>query len=328
MRATKGQALFTFPQSVGIAGGRPSSSYYFVAYQANSLFYLDPHLTRPAVPLRTPPASASRTNQIPTKPEHSPRAAQVPDGPSQPEVSNDDLNTMDPMARSDLSVVEDAIVVDPSEAPSYTLGVVNVDDLSDGEDSDSAQLSATRPEDAAETALHRTPSAEQSTQTIEQSILRKTTDSGQIDVFGATGPTQTGTRTGSPDVAMHFEASQDLTAAAHWYAEAYPDAQLRTFHCERVKKMPMSGLDPSMLLGFLVQDEADFEDFCDRVAKVSLGAVYLTWLTFSFRRRSSLCRTSPRRGTTILTQVSNRYLSRILTTVTVWATRRSHWMTP
>src|SRR5882762_2233004 len=49
------QALYTFPQSVGIAGGRPSSSYYFVGSQADNLFYLDPHYARPAIPLRPPP---------------------------------------------------------------------------------------------------------------------------------------------------------------------------------------------------------------------------------------------------------------------------------
>ncbi|KAJ7712218.1 hypothetical protein B0H16DRAFT_1625925 [Mycena metata] len=32
--------LYTFPQSVGIAGGRPSSSYYFVGAQGDGLFYL------------------------------------------------------------------------------------------------------------------------------------------------------------------------------------------------------------------------------------------------------------------------------------------------
>jgi Peptidase family C54 len=48
------QTLYTFPQSVGIASGRPSS-YYFVGSQADSLFYLDPHHARPAVPLRPPP---------------------------------------------------------------------------------------------------------------------------------------------------------------------------------------------------------------------------------------------------------------------------------
>lgn len=39
------------PQSIGIAGGRPSSSHYFVGTQGEQLFYLDPHSTRPKLPL-------------------------------------------------------------------------------------------------------------------------------------------------------------------------------------------------------------------------------------------------------------------------------------
>ncbi|KAG9247490.1 putative cysteine protease atg4 [Calycina marina] len=38
------------PQSIGIAGGRPSSSHYFIGVQDADFFYLDPHQTRPALP--------------------------------------------------------------------------------------------------------------------------------------------------------------------------------------------------------------------------------------------------------------------------------------
>ncbi|KAK4216402.1 putative cysteine protease [Rhypophila decipiens] len=44
------------PQSIGIAGGRPSSSLYFVGVQGKWLFYLDPHHPRPALPYRANPA--------------------------------------------------------------------------------------------------------------------------------------------------------------------------------------------------------------------------------------------------------------------------------
>ncbi|KAJ7242641.1 hypothetical protein C8J57DRAFT_1367287 [Mycena rebaudengoi] len=44
--------LYTFPQSVGITCGRPTSSSYFVGVQGDGLFYLDPHHSRPAVSLR------------------------------------------------------------------------------------------------------------------------------------------------------------------------------------------------------------------------------------------------------------------------------------
>lgn len=62
----------------------------------------------------------------------------------------------------------------------------------------------------------------------------------------------------------------DRDPSLDWYASAYTEAQLRTFHCEKVKKIPLSGLDPSMLLGFLCRDEAEFEDFCERASRVSL----------------------------------------------------------
>ncbi|KAI4142961.1 MAG: hypothetical protein L6R39_004763 [Caloplaca ligustica] len=46
------KASLQLPQSVGIAGGRPSSSHYFVGVQGDNFFFLDPHQTRPALPRR------------------------------------------------------------------------------------------------------------------------------------------------------------------------------------------------------------------------------------------------------------------------------------
>jgi cysteine protease ATG4 len=47
------KALLELPQSIGIAGGRPSSSHYFVASQGDNLFYLDPHYPRPSLPFHS-----------------------------------------------------------------------------------------------------------------------------------------------------------------------------------------------------------------------------------------------------------------------------------
>ncbi|PWN21452.1 hypothetical protein BCV69DRAFT_282173 [Microstroma glucosiphilum] len=127
------KAIFAFPQSVGIAGGRPSSSYYFVGQQGDSLFYLDPHTVRPAVPYRHPPPN---------------------------------------------------------------VGVASSRDL-----------------------------------------------------------TPRGGERGQDT----FQDEDD------WWSSAYTDLELATFHCDRAKRMPMRSLDPSMLLGFLVKDEASLVDFTTRV---------------------------------------------------------------
>lgn len=49
-------ATLELPQCVGIAGGRPASSHYFIGHQGGqSFFYLDPHSTRSALPLDPTP---------------------------------------------------------------------------------------------------------------------------------------------------------------------------------------------------------------------------------------------------------------------------------
>ncbi|KAG6915803.1 hypothetical protein DXG01_009767 [Tephrocybe rancida] len=58
-----------------------------------------------------------------------------------------------------------------------------------------------------------------------------------------------------------------------FYVSAYPVVELRTFHCERVRKMPLSGLDPSMLIVFLCKDEADWEDFRRRLGSMGQESI-------------------------------------------------------
>ncbi|KAK4054231.1 Cysteine protease atg4 [Microbotryomycetes sp. JL201] len=148
--AVKG--IFQFPQSVGIAGGRPSSSYYFVGSQADSLYYIDPHHARPAIPRRP-----------------------VPD---------------------DLQAIDETVPISTRQEQANRDG----DHLAQGDD-----------------------------------------DRGLHELEG-------------------------------FYAKAYPDGELQTYHCDRVRKMPLSALDPSMLVGFLIKDEQDWDDFSYRVQHLSADA--------------------------------------------------------
>jgi cysteine protease ATG4 len=59
-----------------------------------------------------------------------------------------------------------------------------------------------------------------------------------------------------------------LDATQMHYVTSYSAAELRTFHCERVRNIPLSGLDPSILIGFLCKTEADWIDLRSRVAEV------------------------------------------------------------
>lgn len=132
------QHYFTLPQCVGIAGGRPSSSYYFVGAQANQLFYIDPHHTKPSV-------------KSVNVPEHLQRKAQ-----------------QEPLAR-------------------------------------------------------------------QGTIRSLSSDKADLD-----------------DLSLFF-------------ANAYGPKDLESFHCEKVRKMSLAALDPSMLVGLLCQSKEDWEDLCRRM---------------------------------------------------------------
>ncbi|KAJ6542257.1 hypothetical protein B0H10DRAFT_2448185 [Mycena sp. CBHHK59/15] len=180
------QLLYTFPQSVGIAGGRPSSSYYFVGVQGDGLFYLDPHHSRPAVPMRPAPSDTFAAGSFAAgSPAPSPMSSRA--GSMSPEFMHVNMHA-NARARS---------MSPDANAP------------------------------------------------MTEDELTLNTSTGLDSNTGGMGRSE----------------------EAH-YARAYTTAELRTFHCERVRKMPLSGLDPSMLIGFVCRDEAEWVDLRRRVAEL------------------------------------------------------------
>ncbi|KAG1736670.1 cysteine protease required for autophagy [Suillus paluster] len=199
------KALFTFPQSVGIAGGRPSSSYYFMGSQADNLFYLDPHHARTTVPIRPAPPHDFKREMTPDSGRPRTSHHRAPTSPSSVRTGSSTFSYHAPLSPSPLQ----------------------------------HQLSASS--NASGSSGSHPP--------------RWATASMSIPVGGSElDPRELST-----------ESASELDPVAEHYVTQYSASELRTFHCDRVRKIPLSGLDPSMLLGFLCKDEADWIDLRKRV---------------------------------------------------------------
>ncbi|EIN03481.1 hypothetical protein PUNSTDRAFT_56214 [Punctularia strigosozonata HHB-11173 SS5] len=228
--------LYTWPQSVGIAGGRPSSSYYFVGSQADSLFYLDPHHARPAIPLRPPPPM-SPPNEL-------------------AETSFDRAGT--------------AALGDDSDRDTSRVGRSKKDKGHKHSHSHSPSVRAAKSHSA---FYARAP--------VSASPLTHTFSSASGSSASSSSHGHARWRSSAPDSPSSFLSVSDLEPVVggpgfeeldpvqRHYVQAYSAAELRTFHCERVRKMPLSGLDPSMLIGFLCRDEEEWRDLRARIANMA-----------------------------------------------------------
>ncbi|CAG8448086.1 873_t:CDS:2 [Funneliformis mosseae] len=51
--------------------------------------------------------------------------------------------------------------------------------------------------------------------------------------------------------------------------QEFTEEEMSTFHCDTLRKIPISQLDPSMLLGFYCRNSEEFENFCNLVEEIS-----------------------------------------------------------
>lgn len=201
--------------------------------QADNLFYLDPHHTRPTVPLH--PAPPSSVHDYPT----------VRSRESTPDNASDRrAATRSPGAQSASSHHHRT----PTSPSSVRTG--------------SSTFSYHAP---------LSPSPLQYQLSTTSSVSSSSASSQHLSRWqNASMPT-------SPS--PHFNGSdldprelgideEELDPVAEHYASQYNVTELRTFHCDRVRKMPLSGLDPSMLLGFLCKEEKDWIDLRRRINEV------------------------------------------------------------
>ena len=197
------KALYTLPQSAGIAGGGLSSSYFFSGSQADNLFYLSPHHTYTR---DRPLAAATQQTQMQTT-EHGCERG-IPIRQATPE-------------RGSVTPLPQAFSV-----PQHRM--------------------------CPAAKAHHSPS----------SLSKQLSTSGSFSGGGAQVLNSAGANGGGGGSILSGEAASDAgldTTQTH-YVTLYSAAKLRTFHCERVREMPLSGLNPSMLIGILCKTGADWVD--------------------------------------------------------------------
>lgn len=69
------------------------------------------------------------------------------------------------------------------------------------------------------------------------------------------------------------------------HIDEYNEQDLETYHCAIPRKIHISQLDPSMLLGYYCRTQADFDAFCERVSEVT---EYLTLCILKFSCSNSI----------------------------------------
>ncbi|KIP05763.1 hypothetical protein PHLGIDRAFT_107790 [Phlebiopsis gigantea 11061_1 CR5-6] len=226
------KTLYTWPQSVGIAGGRPSSSYYFVGSQADNLFYLDPHHARPAIPLRPPPSSET---PLPATP---------------PMGSRHNSTSPEPLSPSE------------RESPRSPIRHIRTQTSPVSIRSGSSFSRVASP----------SPLQQQISQSSSATAASYVTSTSHTNSSGSHGRWRSSSMLPDDSEMDSRELAGDgeeLDPVQRHLVSAYSAAELKTFHCDRVRKMPLSGLDPSMLMGFLCKDEADWQDLKQRIAELN-----------------------------------------------------------
>lgn len=256
--------LYTFPQSVGIAGGRPSSSYYFVGSQAENLFYLDPHHARPAIPLRPPPgggpypitptanrdSSDSEKDREHVKHHHGKHGKVSPHRrlPTSPSSTRTGSSTFSYHAPTSPSPLQQQFSTDSGSTMSTN---ATADSEAPGAGPGGVYMTPPRSPPPPSSSHHgRWRSASQ-----PPTPGGSGGSASDMEHREREREISMGIRAGLDDVQMH-------------YCTAYSATELKTFHCDRVRKMPLSGLDPSMLLGFLCRDQAEWLDLRRRVSEL------------------------------------------------------------
>ncbi|EIM21822.1 hypothetical protein WALSEDRAFT_68740 [Wallemia mellicola CBS 633.66] len=234
------KAFLRMQSCVGIAGGRPSSSYYFFGYQSDSLFYVDPHIMKPTINIKTPPTEGELKTEI----ENLLRCNSLSSSSTTTTTSNEGNNNGTPIKQSKhghrrrkTSTILNNVTSKNRRrsSSSATLNQISPDVSSPSssiDESQSIQSSWMKPNHYPSSSSHSIP------QTIPES-----------NSFIKDIPT--------------VDELNDK-----WYIDNYNSASISTYFCDKPRKMNISQMDPSMLIGFLVKDENEFFEFVNQIKEL------------------------------------------------------------
>lgn len=194
--------------------------------QKDSLFYLDPHHTRPTIPLRPPPSAMTS-----------------PASPALTASSHLEDETTSSMGHGHSHHTLKRFS-SPEKESSFA------GRMRSGSIKLKHRRNTNSPGGSTSSSMH-VP--------LSPSPLSQSQTQGQP-------PGQPGSSPSGSSFASVVPPGVDPTT--YHYATAYSPSELRTYHCDKVRKMPINHLDPSMLLGFLIKTEADWLDFRSRVSDV------------------------------------------------------------
>lgn len=328
---------------MGIAGGRPSSSYYFVGSQADNLFYLDPHHARPAVPLRSPPpinesggwgpipilreegvgeeqattgerekkkrtlvrkkknrvaSGSGASSSTSTSP---PKSYRIPTSPAASSSTASSAASHAPMSPSPL---QRELSSESSSSPRFLGGggrsTRAVGEGEGDEDEVEVVYSPVSPSTGGDddneeggggeqTPQARVQHSHQTTQPIPISVALSQSSTTSNVTTSSTGTSGGGNQAGGGGGPGSNSTGTEglLDLFQQHYVTSYSASELKTYHCERVRKMPLSGLDPSMLLGFLCRDLSEWVDLRKRIEEVSLTFEFFDFLFFSCQEKAN-----------------------------------------
>lgn len=258
---------------VGIAGGRPSSSYYFFGYQSDSLFYVDPHIIKPAMTIKSPPTEAELKTEIESL------------------LRCNSLSSSATTATSATSSSADYQQTPTKSTPNSTPSTTPTKQLSkNGHRRRKTSMmlggvtNKNRRRSSSSATLHKPieEASSPSSSSVDDSVGWRKLSHYPSTSSHSIPQTIPESSSFLRDIPKLDELSDK------WYIDTYNASSVSSYFCDKPRKMNMNQMDPSMLLGFVVRDEEEFDDFVREIRELPQQIFSVADVPRSYRDEDSV----------------------------------------